>query len=123
MKKKTSISIIMTALLVIGLIIILYFSYRDLNIRNFITIYIMFIFIFVLYHIILFTISIKKTNMDNILNKLWRFIKVFAFLLISGLLFNYYFKETIDYLNVFSIAFGLSFGVAFFDLLSSKTKH
>ncbi|AZV43204.1 hypothetical protein BAOM_2595 [Peribacillus asahii] len=54
---------------------------------------------------------------------MYRFLTSIVFLSGTSIIYYYFFKPAeIDYYRIFSIALGLSLGVAFFDLVFSRKK-
>jgi len=68
-------------------------------------------------------INLRHLKWDDVKKRLFRFIGMIAIYSLLGFVFDYYFRPSINYGKVISIALGASFGVVFFDLLFLKNKN
>lgn len=125
MRDKTSIfTKILYVVFVIGTIISLFIVYKniDSNIAfNFVMGYLC-LSIFMVFYIFYITIvNSKKLKWLEIRKKLFRLIALFALFVVLNYTFDYYFRPSnINLFRTFSIAFGLSFGISFIDVILLK---
>ena len=85
---------------------------------NFIVGYAVFLVFYVVYALTVSAFRIRKHEMKK---RLYSFILYFILCSIASVSYYYFFKPTeMNYLNVFSIPIGLSFGIAFLDVLYKK---
>jgi hypothetical protein len=112
---------------VVSTLITLFIVYKDIdNSFSFIFLicYVIFLFLFLIYFIIATVINMRKLKWFDIRKRMYRFITSFVFLSGTSIIYNYFFKPAeIDYYRIFSIALGLSLGIAFFDLAFSRKKN
>ena len=66
----------------------------------------------------------RKLRWVDLRKRIYRFIISFVLLSGTSIIFYCFFKSAeIDFYRIFSNALGLSFGIAFFDLASSRKKN
>ena len=129
MKKFPSklISIMLYTIFVVSTIITLFIVYKDIDnlfSYKFLIGYVIFLVLYLIYFIIATVINMRKLKWFDIRKRMYRFITSFVFLSGTSIIYYYFFKPAeIDYYRIFSIALGLSIGVAFFDLSFSLNEQ
>ena len=129
MKKFLSnlISIMFYTFFVVSTIITLLIVYKDVDNAfsfNFLIGYVIFLILFLLYFIITIAVNMRKLRWVDLRKRIYKFIISFVLLSGTSIIFYYFFKSAeIDFYRIFSNTLGLSLGIAFFDLASSRKKN
>ena len=121
------ISIMFYAFFVVSTIITLLIVYKDIDNAfsfNFLMGYIIFLILFLFYFIITIAVNMRKLRWVDLRKRIYKFIISFVLLSGTSIIFYYFFKSAeIDFYRIFSNTLGLSLGIAFFDLASSRKKN
>jgi L-asparagine transporter-like permease len=129
MKKFPSnlISIMFYTIFVVSTIISLFIVYKDIDNSfafKFVIGYVVFLMLFLFYFIVATVINMRKLKWFDIRKKMYRFISSFVLLSGTSIIYYYFFRPAeIDYYRIFSIALGLSLGIAFLNLAFSRKKN
>lgn len=111
-------------LFIIGTIITMSILYK--NIKNkvaigFVIVYVIFTFLFLFYIIFIAILNSRKLKWLEIRGRIFKLIISFILLWVLSYGFDYFFRPSkIDLLREGSIAFGLSFGIYFTDIIFLK---
>lgn len=102
---------------IVSTIITLFIVYKDIDNSfsfKFLTGYGIFLILFLIYFVIATLINLRKLKWLDIRKRMYRFLTLIVFLSGISIIFSYFFKPAeIDYYKIFSIALGLSLGIAF----------
>lgn len=126
MKKSVSLlnTKIIYILFAIATIVSAFIIYNDIKNRiaiGFIIGYIFFVALFLLYNVFITILKVKQLKYKEIKVRLFMFVMSFILFSVSAYIFDYLFKPAkINLDRNISIAFGVAFGISFFDLLLSK---
>ena len=125
--KKNILTYLIYLLVVVGMIILFFIVYKDIDSSfsfAFIIGYIIFLFLTFLYFMIAIIINLRKSRWIEIRKRLYKFIAYFVLFSVFSYIAGYIFKSSeLDLLNKISIPLGLSLGIAFFDLVIFKDKN
>ena len=125
--KKNILTYLIYLLVVVGMIILFFIVYKDIDSSfsfAFIIGYIIFLFLTFLYFMIAIIINLRKSRWIEIRKRLYKFIAYFVLFSVFSYIAGYIFKSSeLDLLNIISIPLGLSLGIAFFDLVIFKDKN
>lgn len=114
-------------LFAIGTILTMIIVYKNIKApvaTRFVIGYVIFTFLFLFYIIFMAILNTTKLKWVEIRRRLFRFIVSFILLATLGYIADYLFRPSkIDLFRNFSIAFGLSFGVYFTDVIFFKNKE
>ena len=117
---------IIFSLFIISTTIMLFIVYKNINhpLATSFGIYYLYLTFFVLiFTPIIVIIKIRKLKWIEIKNRLIKFILIFIFFAVSNYMLDYFFKSrNIDLIKNLTIAFGVSFGISFLDLLLLSKK-
>lgn len=120
------ISIMFHIIFIVSTIITLFIVYKDIDNSfsfKFLIGYGIFLILFLIYFMIATLINLGKLKWLDIKKRMYRFLTSIVFLSGMSIIFSCFFKPAeIDYYKDFSIALGLSLGIAFFDLSFSRKK-
>lgn len=125
MKRTLAINQIIWALLFIATLITLIIVFNEVDhpyTFHFVIGYVVSLLLYALYFFTVIILKLRKLNWIAARKRVFRFSLMFVLFSAWGLLYNYFYKEAIDFLNIFSISFGISFGMSFFDLIFSNKK-
>lgn len=119
---------IIYALLLVGLIITIFIVYKDTSDSSpfaikFVIGYMIFLVLFCLYSFFTITLKLRHLKSVEIRKRLYKFTGYFIGFLVVNVVVDHFFKPTINVLNDVSIAFGLSFGISFLDLIFLEKKQ
>lgn len=121
--KMTKISFNITAILTIVLPLVFILG-NEQFINNYIAIYGINFFIFLIIIAITIIVRLKSLNSRDFKSRIINFTKYFiGYFLFSSLFFVIFKYDNFDIVRIIAISFGFSFGTNFFDLLFKKTKN
>ncbi|GGE58041.1 hypothetical protein [Priestia taiwanensis] len=123
MKKSSFVNILLSILLVVGAIVVAFLLYTDMNTafsRVFIIGYVIVLFVYALFTILLVTIKARTLTRAQIGQRLLKFSMWFVFFSVIK-----YAVSSLDgtpeiSFAYFALPFGLSFGLAFSDLINKR---
>lgn len=119
----TKISFNITAILTIVLPLVFILG-NEQFINNYIAIYGINFFIFLIIIAITIIVRLKSLNSRDFKSRIINFTKYFiGYFLFSSLFFVIFKYDNFDIVRIIAISFGFSFGTNFFDLLFKKTKN
>lgn len=117
---------IIFSLFIISTIAMLFIVYKNINhplATNFGIYYLYLTFFVLIFTPIIVITKIRKLKWIEIKNRLIKFILIFIFFTVSNYILNYFFKSgNINLINNLAIAFGISFGMSFLDILLLNNK-
>lgn len=117
---KSSLIVLFYTIFAVSTIITLFIVYKDIDhvlAFQFVVGYAIFLVLSLIYFIIMTVINMRKLKWVHIRNRIYRFMAVFFISVGTTLMYQYFFKAAeIDFYKTFSIAFGVSLGISFFDL-------
>ncbi|KQU21860.1 hypothetical protein ASG65_21405 [Bacillus sp. Leaf13] len=125
MKKYISINIILFIVLLAGTIITIFIIYKDIDTSLSLKViigYVIYLLLYGLFSIFLVIANTRKLNWIQIIKRLFTFITWFISLSATYYLMYYFLKSSEMDVWDLSIPFGVSFGLAFSDLMSWKKK-
>ncbi|MED3576120.1 hypothetical protein [Cytobacillus praedii] len=125
MKKYISLNLILFIVFLAGTILAIFIAYKDIDTSlslKFIIGYVIYLLLYGLFSISLVIANTRKLNWIQIRKRLFRFIIWFIPLSVGHFLIDYFFSRS--EMNVWNlgIPFGVSFGLAFSDLMTWKKK-
>lgn len=119
----TKISFNITAILTIVLPLVFVLGNKQF-INNYIAIYGINFFIFLIIIAITIIVRLKSLNSRDFKSRIINFTKYFiGYFLFSSLFFVIFDYDSFDIIRIIAISFGFSFGTNFLDLLFKKTKN
>lgn len=119
----TKISFNITAILTIVLPLVFVLGNKQF-INNYIAIYGINFFIFLIIIAITIIVRLKSLNSRDFKSRIINFTKYFiGYFLFSSLFFVIFDYDSFDIVRIIAISFGFSFGTNFLDLLFKKTKN
>ncbi|AMM94701.1 hypothetical protein UP17_21345 [Peribacillus simplex] len=125
MKKYISLNIISSIVLLAGTILTIFILYKDIDTSfsfKFIIGYLIYLLLYGVFSIFLVIANTRKLNWIQIRKRLFTFITWFISLSALNYLLSYFFKRSEMEVWDLGIPLGVSFGLAFFDLMSWKKK-
>ncbi|KRF62725.1 hypothetical protein ASG99_23165 [Bacillus sp. Soil768D1] len=125
MKKYISINIILFIVLLAGTISTIFIIYKDIDTSLSLKViigYVIYLLLYGLFSIFLVIANTRKLNWIQIRKRLFTFITWFISLSAAYYLMYYFLKSSEMDVWDLSIPFGVSFGLAFSDLMSWKKK-
>jgi len=125
MKKNISLNLILFIVFLVGTILTMLIIFKDIDtMLSFIFIigYVIYLVLYGLFSISLVIVHTRKLSWIQIRKRLFKFIFWFIFLSVEQCLIYYFFRPSGMGVWDLVIPFGVSFGLAFFDLIFWKKK-
>lgn len=125
MRKYISLNLILFIVFLAGTILTMFIIYKDIDTSlsfKFIIGYVIYLLLYSLFSILLVIVNTKKLNWIQIRKRLFTFITSFIFLSAAHYLIDYFFRHSEMDVWDFGIPLGISFGLAFSDLMAWKKK-
>ena len=125
MKKYISLNFILFIVFLAGTILMIFIIYKDIDTSlslKFIIGYVIYLLLYGLFSIFLVIANTRKSNWIQIRKRLFTFITWFISLSAAHYLIYYFFKSSEMDIWGLGIPLGVSFGLAFSDLMSWKKK-
>jgi hypothetical protein len=126
MKKYISLNLILFVLFLAGTIVTVFIIYKDIDTSlslKFIIGYVIYLLLYFLFSIFLVIVNTRKLNWIQIRKRFFTFIIWFISLSALNYLLSYFFRRSEMDVWDLGIPLGVSFGLAFSDLMSWKKKE
>ena len=123
MKKYISLNLILFIIFLTGTILTVFIIYKDIDTslsHKFIIGYVIYLLLYFLFSIFLVIANTRKLNWNQIRKRLFTFITWFISLSAAQYLIDYFFRHSEMDVWDFGIPLGISFGLAFSDLMTRK---
>ena len=123
MKKYISLNLILLIVFLAGTILTVLIIYKDIDTsfsNKFIIGYVIYLLLYFLFTIFLVIANTRKLNWNQIRKRLFTFITWFISLSAAQYIIDYFFRHSEKDVWDFGIPLGVSFGLAFYDLLTRK---